>query len=582
MDEKDFDKLIEDVYSGLIYKEFLPLNLYLYTANYLLGAVYQGFGYNLTEVANRIINAEPITLIEKQASANLLRNLATNIYQFSAAKTFQNVYDLQSVMFKDGFKVGFNEFKKDANKILDDYNKNWLKTEYRTATISAAGAAAWDDVQRNKNEFPLLKYQTANDGNVRVEHVRLDNIVKPVNDPFWNNFYPPNGWNCRCIVISLGPNEEPVTKLTPTQLKEIKKEVPPVFMNNPGKTGSIFSDHHPYFDVPERYAELKKNNFNLPLPNLPLPKEVVKTGVKEVVNPTKVIEKTIEQRIEEVKIKAKVLDAEFKEVRGVINTKLEAVRTEVVALVKDLKNTNVALIRTTEAAEEYNLKYKKYQTLHKEFKAVLKEKAIIDNNYSIKAAEILKSKNAPANVEVISIKTGLADTHKHRSQAFEMFKNIVGDKVRNLELIDGQIVKNNKLKFKTKIIQGRAQHRRGVLEVMANEEFKVICHEMGHGLELYDTSHWAEVQKFYEARTKGAPVKRLMDKYPQYTDPKEVYKEDKFTDEYTGKWYVDSYSGKQRASEITPMWFSHALDDLNEFIEKDPEYFEFIYKLFNL
>jgi SPP1 gp7 family putative phage head morphogenesis protein len=252
MSEEEIAALIDDIYRGLIYLTALPLNLYLFTSNKLLHGLYQGYGATLTE------------LVEKQVDPKVLRNLATNIYRFSAAKTFQNVYDMQSGLYVDGYKVSFADFKKQASQIFDEYNKNWLQTEYNTTIMSATGAAQWEQFDKTKDQFPLLQYQTAHDGRVRPEHAALDNIVKPVNDSFWNSYFPPNGWNCRCDVIQL--TEGDVTVLTPEDKKLIKEDVPLIFRNNPGKSGAIFADHHPYFEVEDKYQSLKANNFNLPIP----------------------------------------------------------------------------------------------------------------------------------------------------------------------------------------------------------------------------------------------------------------------------------------------------------------------------
>ncbi len=41
-----------------------------------------------------------------------------------------------------------------------------------------------------------LQYRTQRDDKVRPEHAALDRVTLPPSDPFWEEFYPPNGWNC--------------------------------------------------------------------------------------------------------------------------------------------------------------------------------------------------------------------------------------------------------------------------------------------------------------------------------------------------------------------------------------------------
>ena len=108
----------------------------------------------------------------------------------------------------------------------------------------------------------MLTYQTVGDMRVRPTHVTLDNITRPVGDKFWNTYYPPNGWNCRCYVDQ--NDEETVTDLTNFKAPE---DVPELFQTNFGKNAIVFKEDHPYFTVPKEDKDLALVNFNLPLPN---------------------------------------------------------------------------------------------------------------------------------------------------------------------------------------------------------------------------------------------------------------------------------------------------------------------------
>ena len=81
----------------------------------------------------------------------------------------------------------------------------------------------------------------------------LDGIIKPVDDPFWNTNYPPNGWGCRCNVIQT--NELP----TPETIASI--DMPDMFKNNVGKTGVIFPSSHPYFEVANKEKSKEITNW---------------------------------------------------------------------------------------------------------------------------------------------------------------------------------------------------------------------------------------------------------------------------------------------------------------------------------
>lgn len=53
------------------------------------------------------------------------------------------------------------------------------------------------------------KYVTVGDNRVRPAHAALDGLTRRKNDPIWQTVWPPNGWNCRCAILTLlDPEEE--------------------------------------------------------------------------------------------------------------------------------------------------------------------------------------------------------------------------------------------------------------------------------------------------------------------------------------------------------------------------------------
>lgn len=39
----------------------------------------------------------------------------------------------------------------------------------------------------------------------------LHGVTLPIDDPFWEQFTPPNGWNCRCSVVQVRKSKFPAT-----------------------------------------------------------------------------------------------------------------------------------------------------------------------------------------------------------------------------------------------------------------------------------------------------------------------------------------------------------------------------------
>ena len=100
---------------------------------------------------------------------------------------------------------------------------------------------------------------------MREAHRELNGVVKKVKDPFWNKYFPPNGWGCRCTTISLPDGT--TTRIGKKKLEKINEGVPNLFRMNPAKKGQVFDEKkHPYFTVPKEFDDYKKNNFDLPMP----------------------------------------------------------------------------------------------------------------------------------------------------------------------------------------------------------------------------------------------------------------------------------------------------------------------------
>lgn len=78
-----------------------------------------------------------------------------------------------------------------------------LDTIFRTNLQTAYQAGRYQQLQRNKKVFKYWRYDAVNDSRTRPVHRALDGLVFPVDHPFWNQWYPPNGFNCRCGVVAL-------------------------------------------------------------------------------------------------------------------------------------------------------------------------------------------------------------------------------------------------------------------------------------------------------------------------------------------------------------------------------------------
>jgi SPP1 gp7 family putative phage head morphogenesis protein len=207
----------------------------------------------------------------------MLNDLRNNVYVFSGAKQYHQVREMTDAIYdKDRIKP-FSEYKKTGADIFKNYNENYLRAEYNAAISQSRSASMWMEIESNSELLPMLTYSTVGDGRVRIEHAMLNNISRPVNDKFWDNYFPPNGWNCRCTTLQTDDSVK-------TSLKGFKKPdtVPPEFMMNAGKQKIVFSDKHPYFVVADRDRDLASNNFYMPKPKMEMPKISTPVKIREI------------------------------------------------------------------------------------------------------------------------------------------------------------------------------------------------------------------------------------------------------------------------------------------------------------
>ncbi len=92
-------------------------------------------------------------------------------------------------------------------RVYQKGNASRLDLIFRQNIMTAHAAGRWQRQQEAKKERPYLRYSAILDGRTRPAHRALDGLVFPADDPFWKTFYPPNGFRCRCMVVSLSRRE---------------------------------------------------------------------------------------------------------------------------------------------------------------------------------------------------------------------------------------------------------------------------------------------------------------------------------------------------------------------------------------
>ena len=201
-------------------------------------------------------DAVNIGLKKSDMPAAMRLHLQDNTFMFSGFKTHTQMQQASRLLLDDDSNLKpFNQFLQDVQTIDKTYNGSYLQAEYNFAVHSAQSAAQWQEFASDADDF-YLRYRTAGDERVREQHRLLDGITLPVEDKFWDEFFPPNGWNCRCSVIQVpkhsatpSSSSEAIAKgRSATYLPNSKGEnKAKIFRFNPGKDKKIFPPKHPYY-----------------------------------------------------------------------------------------------------------------------------------------------------------------------------------------------------------------------------------------------------------------------------------------------------------------------------------------------
>lgn len=132
---------------------------------------------------------------------------------------------------------------KTEESVLFDHMKTYNDTEKVQFALAIQAAQEWQEILKDEDIFPNLEYRAVMDENTRESHAKLNGIVRPIRDPFWQRYYPPIDYRCRCTIRQRRKNI-PITENLPHNLPTPPKGL----AHNPGFSGKAFDLEHPYFE----------------------------------------------------------------------------------------------------------------------------------------------------------------------------------------------------------------------------------------------------------------------------------------------------------------------------------------------
>ena len=218
---------------------------------------------NLIEAHTSVLDRN----LQRLEMSDLMRQrLTRSNYIFSGLKTFHELNEaFPSLLDENGNKKTFERFLNDVRKIDETYNANYLRAEYNFVQASAEMAAKWEGFMEDGDRY-YLQYRTQHDDKVRPEHASLDRVTLPASDTFWESYYPPNGWNCRCNVVQvLKRKYEPTPHDEAMALGEdaLQTDKKGIFRFNSGKEQKTVPDYNPYTIKRCRDCDIARGKLNL-------------------------------------------------------------------------------------------------------------------------------------------------------------------------------------------------------------------------------------------------------------------------------------------------------------------------------
>lgn len=201
---------------------------------------------NLIEAHTSVLDRN----LQRLEMSDIMRQrLTRSNYIFSGIKTFHELNEaFPSLLDENGNRKPFERFLNDVQTIDNTYNANYLRAEYNFVQSSAEMAAKWERFAEDGDRYNL-QYRTAGDSKVRPEHEALNGITLPQSDPFWQTYYPPNGWGCRCNVVQVRKAKYPATPHDEAMKRgeeALQNDTKGIFHFNPGIQQKTFPDYNPY------------------------------------------------------------------------------------------------------------------------------------------------------------------------------------------------------------------------------------------------------------------------------------------------------------------------------------------------
>lgn len=202
-----------------------------------------------------------------------LQMMEYNLFEFSASKTESRLAAMNDLLVDSTTKQirSFSNFKSECDKVMKDYNEQWLESEYNLSIAVGQTSAQYVRFLSEKNTVTsFVQYQTVGDDKVRESHEILNGKIFNLNDKEAMKLWPPNGYGCRCEMLQyVGETKGKVTDgLRGQELIQSRdpKYKDSQFEINRGDIKAVFTDKQFYSKnkgLPEKLNDMTFEKYGL-------------------------------------------------------------------------------------------------------------------------------------------------------------------------------------------------------------------------------------------------------------------------------------------------------------------------------
>ena len=160
------------------------------------------------EAVERFKEIMPVELEYYRKLAEELRPKYFTISRIEGEKLVRQIKGYVDEALEKG--TTFQEFKRKTNDLLKRSGLSeadpWhMETVFRTNIQTAYNAGNWERMQQPEfvDMFPYYRYSAILDSQTRATHRAMHGFVAGRDDPMWDEWWPPNGYRCRCGVIAI-------------------------------------------------------------------------------------------------------------------------------------------------------------------------------------------------------------------------------------------------------------------------------------------------------------------------------------------------------------------------------------------